>query len=324
VNWVGRTAVVTGGLGFVGSHFVQQLLARGAEVICLHRTERPEVIAELDHTARLRLIQLDLLDESELRAACRYAARRVDAVVHCAALDGNAEFKRRHSARILDENMRIASNVLGAARRQQVDHVVLMSSAEVYAPEAPDPVAEEDDFRRHAHFTENGYALSKVFTEILADLHRKQFGMTIHVPRPSNVYGPRDGGGRVIPAILGRLAAGEEVVVWGDGRQTRSFVHVEDLVRTTLAMIATSRHPTVNVGGAESVSIVDLVRRLAALLGRPERIRLDLDKPAGSAGRRLDLRRMNEIIDFTPRPLPVGLADTVAWFLTAQRDRAAA
>jgi dTDP-4-dehydro-6-deoxy-alpha-D-gulose 4-ketoreductase len=324
VNWVGRTAVVTGGLGFVGSHFVQQLLARGAEVICLHRTERPEVVAELDHTARLRLIQLDLLDESELRAACRYAARRVDAVVHCAALDGNAEFKRRHSARILDENMRIASNVLGAARRQQVDDVVLLSSAEVYAPTAPDPATEDDDFRRHPHFPENGYALSKMFTEILVDLHRKQFGMTIHVPRPANVYGPRDGGGRVIPAMLDRLAAGEEVVIWGDGHQTRSFVHVEDLVRTTLAMIATNRHPTVNVGGAESVSIADLARRLAALLGRPGRIRLDLDKPAGSSGRRLDLLRMNEIIDFTPRSLRNGLADTVAWFRTVQRDGVAA
>jgi nucleoside-diphosphate-sugar epimerase len=324
VNWVGRTAVVTGGLGFVGSHFVQQLLARGAEVICLHRAERPEVIAELDHTARLRLIQLDLLDESELRAACRYAARRVDAVVHCAALDGNAEFKRTHSARIMDENMRIASNVLGVARRHQVDHLVLMSSAEVYPPAAPDPAAEEDDYRRHAHFTENGYVLSKMFTEVLADLHRAQFGMTIHVPRPANVYGPRDGGGRVIPAMLDRLAAGEEVVVWGDGRQTRGFVHVRDVVLTTLAMIATSRHPTVNVGGAEPVSIVDLSRHLAALLGRPGRIRLDPDKPAGPAGRRLDLRRMNEIIDFTPRTLRDGLADTVTWFLAARRDRAAA
>lgn len=324
MNWVGRTAVVTGGLGFVGSHFVQQLLARGAEVICLHRAERPEVIAELDHTARLRLIQLDLLDESELRAACRYAARRVDAVVHCAALDGNAEFKRTHSARIMDENMRIASNVLGVARRHQVDHLVLMSSAEVYPPAAPDPAAEEDDYRRHAHFTENGYVLSKMFTEVLADLHRTQFGMTIHVPRPTNVYGPRDGGGRVIPAMLDRLAAGEEVAVWGDGRQTRGFVHVRDVVLTTLAMIATSRHPTVNVGGAEPVSIVDLSRHLAALLGRPGRIRLDPDKPAGPAGRRLDLRRMNEIIDFTPRTLRDGLADTVTWFLAARRDRAAA
>jgi dTDP-4-dehydro-6-deoxy-alpha-D-gulose 4-ketoreductase len=324
VNWVGRTAVVTGGLGFVGSHFVQHLLARGAEVICLYRTERPEVAAEFEPTARLRLIQLDLLDESELRAACRYAARHVDALVHCAALDGNGEFKRRHSARILDENMRIASNVLGAARRQQVDHVVLMSSAEVYAPNAPDPAAEEDDFRRHAHDTDNGYALSKMFTETLADLHRKQFGMTIHVPRPTNVYGPRDSGERVIPAMLDRLAAGEEVVIWGDGRQTRSFVHVEDLVRTTLAMIATNRHPTVNVGTAEAVSIADLARRLAASLGRPARIRLDPAKPAGTAARGLDLRRMNDIVDFTPRPLRDGLAETVAWYLAARRDRAAA
>jgi dTDP-4-dehydro-6-deoxy-alpha-D-gulose 4-ketoreductase len=324
VNWAGRTAVVTGGLGFIGSHFVRRLLALGAEVICLYRTERPELAAELDGSGRLRLIQLDLLDENELRAACRYAARHVDALVHCAALDGNAEFKRRHSARILDENMRIASNVLGAARRQHVDHVVLMSSAEVYAPAAPDPATEEDDFRRHAHYTDNGYAMSKMFTELLADLHRRQFDMNIHVPRPVNVYGPGDGGERVIPAMLARIAAGEEVVIWGDGGQTRGFVHVDDLVRTTLAMIATNRHPTVNVGAGEPVAVLDLARLLSALAGRPERIRLDPDKPAGAAVRRLDLRRMTEIVDFTPRPLRDGLADTVAWFLARPRVQAAA
>ncbi|MEU7384790.1 MULTISPECIES: SDR family NAD(P)-dependent oxidoreductase [unclassified Streptomyces] len=321
-RWAGRTVFVTGGLGFIGSHFVEELLARDARVVCLYRTPREEMLAQLPRGDNLRLLQLDLLDHGEVRAACRYASPNVDAIIHCAALDGNTEFKLNHSAEILDTNLRITSNVLNCAREYGVPDVALLSSAEVYQGETTGAIHEDDDYRRHMRYSTNGYALSKTFVEVLAELHRAQYGMNILVPRPTNVYGPRDGfdgtSGRVIPTMLRRIAAGEEVVIWGDGSQTRTFVHVADLVRATLRMMEQRRYATMNVGTDEPVSVLELAATLFAVMDRPERIRLDPSKPTGASSRLLDVRRMAEITSFTPRPLRVGLRQTAEWFLAQE------
>ncbi|MFI7081495.1 NAD-dependent epimerase/dehydratase family protein [Micromonospora sp. NPDC049903] len=313
-RWAGKTVLVTGGMGFIGSHFVEELLAREARVISVHRREVP---SGLDPRPRLRTLRLDLLDYAELRAACRYVAPRLDAIVHCAALDGNTEFKLRHSAQILDANLRIGSNVLNCAREYDVPDVVLMGSAEVYAGTSETPRREDDDYRRDMRYTANGYLLSKTFLEILAELHREQFGMRIFVPRPTNVYGPRDwpvpGSGRVIPTMLRRIRSGGPVEIWGDGSQSRTFVHVHDLVRATLRMVESRRHSTMNIGTDEPVSVLALAQLLFRLTGRPELIQRNPDKPTGAPNRVLDLSRMKETIGFSPRPLLLGLRETVAW-----------
>ncbi|MEV6609034.1 SDR family NAD(P)-dependent oxidoreductase [Kutzneria sp. NPDC051319] len=319
-RWAAKTVFVTGGLGFIGSHFVEELLAAGARVVCLYRTERADMLAQLPESPDLRLLQLDLTDGPEMRAACRYVTPRVDAIIHCAALDGNTEYKLKHSAEILDTNLRITSNVLNCAREFAVPEVALLSSAEVYQGETDALLHEEDDYRKHMRYTPNGYALSKTFGEVLADLHRVQFGMNIYVPRPTNVYGPRDnfdgGAGRVVPTMMSRIAAGQEVVIWGDGSQVRTFIHVQDLVRATLGMMAQTTHTTMNIGTSEPVSVLQLAKALFEVLGHPERIRLDLDRPTGASSRQLDVRRMTEVTGLSPRPLHVGLRETAEWFLS--------
>ncbi|MFD8491816.1 NAD-dependent epimerase/dehydratase family protein [Amycolatopsis sp. NPDC059657] len=316
--WAGRTVIVTGGLGFLGSHFVEALLAEGAEVVCLHRGDRFGRLAQLPPAPGLRTLELDLLDEQELQAAVKYCAPTVHAMVHCAALDGNASFKIKNSARILDQNLRFTSNVLNCARDHEVEDTVVVSSAEIYATEDGAIVSEDQDFRRSMRYSSNGYYLSKVFGEVLAELFRDQFGMRVFLPRPTNIYGPRDGFhgpvGRVIPSMLGKLAAGEDLEIWGDGSQTRSFIHVADMVKATLRLVADGRHRTFNVGTAESVSILELATTLADMLGEPERLKLLRDEPTGPSGRQLDVSRMAEVIDFVPRPLSAGLRETVRWY----------
>ncbi|AXB43287.1 NAD-dependent epimerase/dehydratase family protein [Amycolatopsis albispora] len=324
-KWAGKTVVVTGGLGFLGSHFTEELLAAGAEVVSLHRNDsfgRLQQLRRVPGAERLRPLRVDLLDENELRAAFRFCAPRVDAVFHCAALDGNSEFKVKNSARILDLNLRYTSNLLNCARDCGVGDVVLISSAEIYCTDSPAPITEEDDFRRTMRYSTNGYFLSKVFGEVLAELFRAQFEMNVFLVRPTNVYGPRDGFhgpvNRVIPSMLARIAAGEEIEIWGDGSQVRSFVYVTDMVRATLEMVAADRYRTFNIGSTESVAIVELARTLAEMLGEPERIHLRPDKPAGPSARRLDVGRMTEVISFVPRPLREGLAETVRWYQERQ------
>ncbi|MFH8528937.1 NAD-dependent epimerase/dehydratase family protein [Streptomyces tendae] len=327
-HWAGKRVVVTGGLGFIGSHFVEQLLEHGACVTCVHRGEKPEVLEVLPSANRARLLSLDLLDDTALSAALRSVTPRVDLIVHCAALYGNADFKKRNPALILDANMRMASNVLRAARACDVGDVVMMGSAEIYSELAPSPAREDDDYRRYPVPTQNGYALAKIYTEMLAEFFRTQYGMRIFVPRPTNVYGPRDdfdaSVSRVVPSLMNRIARGEDIEIWGDGSQTRTFVHVRDVVRATLRMVESNRHHTLNIGTREEISILGLAKLLSSVFGAPESIRLVPAKPTGPGARTLDVGRMDELIDFEPTALRDGLEETARWYRRTRYQAATA
>lgn len=307
MEWAGRTVVVTGGLGFIGSHFVEELATRGAEVICLHRSRNEEMIRALPEAGRIRVVQLDLSEAAALSALFRRTTAQIDAVFHCAAMDGSAQFKLRHSAEILEANTRMNLNVLSAARDYRVNTVVLLSSAEVRSMLSDGDYSDKPIL---ASLPRSGYVLSKIFTELSADLFREQFGMNIIAVRPTNVYGPRDSLGRadrVIPSMLLKAVSGQKIEIWGNGTQTRDFIYVTDLVRATLQMAATSKYTTFNVGNGDSVSILELGRTLFSLLGLPERIQLHPAKPTGVAAEPADLSRLREVIDFTPLTLREGL-----------------
>ncbi|QLH24139.1 NAD(P)-dependent oxidoreductase [Streptomyces sp. Rer75] len=324
--WAGKTVLVTGGLGFIGSHMVEELVGRGAHVLCVYRREKPEVLAELPASPSLTALRIDVLDYDALLAVAA-AVPRVDAVINCATLDGNMQFLLEESGRMLDENMRIVSNVLNLARHCRIPDVVLISSAEIYSYDGTEPMREEDDHRRHMEFSPNGYRMSKMFTEVLADLYRKQFGMNIYTPRLTNVYGPRDDfdttTNHVIPNMLMKLAAGQDIEIWGDGSQLRTFIHVQDVVRAILCMVRSGTCETLNIGTSESVSIRDLAYLVAEAAGHTKnRVRFDPDKPVGAARRALDLDNFHRVVDFTPRSLKDGLLDTVQWHRKkAQRVR---
>jgi dTDP-4-dehydro-6-deoxy-alpha-D-gulose 4-ketoreductase len=314
-EWAGRTVVVTGALGFIGSHFAAELAARGAEVICLHRSRNGKMLRALLGIGHIRLVQLDLCEATELSELFRRATPQVDAVFHCAALDGSSHFKGQHSAEILEANTRMSLNVLSAARDHRVGAVVLLSSAEARSvvdrgDDAPgDPVL--------ASLPRSGYVLSKMFAEISADLFREQFGMNILIVRPTNVYGPRDNLGkadRAIPSMLRQAISGKEIAIWGSGTQTRDFIYVTDLVRATLQMVATSRYSTFDVGSGDPVSILELGQTLFSVLGLPERIQLDPAKPTGVASAPPDLSPLRDAIDFTPLSLREGLDRMVRWY----------
>jgi dTDP-4-dehydro-6-deoxy-alpha-D-gulose 4-ketoreductase len=120
--------------------------------------------------------------------------------------------------------------------------------------------------------------------------------------------------------MLARIAAGQEVAIWGDGSQTRTFVHVLDVVRTTLRMVETAAYQTFNVGTAESVSLRELALLAAEAMGAQPRIRLMPDKPTGPPNRELDLTRMNDAIDFTPVALRDGLRKLASSHLRGKLD----
>ena len=314
-HWAGKTVVVTGGTGFIGSHFVEELLARQASVICLHRRSLPHP----PHADRLRNIRVDLSDEAAVRRAFDGAPQGIDTVIHCAAMWGSAGFRYDHPATVFEANFRPAANVLTCAREHAVTEVVLLGSGEVYRSSLTRPLR-EDDFRADTDLRHpaDGYYQAKVFEELLAGDYRHEHGMNVFRPRLTGIYGPRDnfapGADRVIPAMLARAGADQEIVIWGDGSQTRTYMYVTDVVRAVLQIVEQDKHHTVNVGAAETVSLRQLARLVCAALAKPERITFDSAKPVGRSSRTLDLTRLDGIIDFRPRDLRQGLRQTADWY----------
>ncbi len=318
-HWKNKTVIISGGLGFIGSHFVEELALLEANVICVSRRQ-PQDLPAYKNNENVRYIQVDLMNYKELEAICKEAAPNIDVFIHCAALDGNIQFKLKHAAEILDVNNRLVSNVLNACRRTQIPHVALLSSAEVYQSNTPSRITEGDDYHKYFSFTDNGYVLSKIFSEILAEFYKKQHNMQIYIPRPTNVYGPRDSfeatANRVIPAMIRRVSNGETIEIWGDGKQTRSFIYVKDLVYVTLAMIEKSIPGPLNIATKDQVSILDLASYISKEYNAEKLIALDKTKPAGVRARSLDVSKMYDIINFEPLSIQEGLKYTIAWYMS--------
>ncbi|MEU6021879.1 NAD(P)-dependent oxidoreductase [Micromonospora sp. NPDC047134] len=325
-HWAGRNVVVTGCAGFIGSHFVEGLLARGASVLGLYRRDNRRVLSQLAADDRLRTVRLDLLDEAAVHEAVAGVPGGVDAVVHCAALTGNLTYRREHPATILDANMRTVAVILNCARRHGVADIVLLSSGEVYLHATEHPTREEDDFRTAMRYAPDGYYLSKNYAEILAETYAQEYGMRIFRPRLTSIYGPRDNfepdTDRVVPQMFAKALAGEAIEIWGDGSQTRTYLYVTDLVDATLQMVERNKHPVVNMGTPEAISPVQLARSICAALGLPERITFDRTRSGGRPNRTFDLSRLHEIIDFRPRTLQDGLRLTADWYREHRLQRA--
>jgi len=316
--WKNKKVIITGGAGFLGSHFVEHLLKLGAEVVCVSRPlgENNKKILLLKKLQPLRLSfkKIDLLDYSQLKKGFGKA----DLIINCAALDGNTEFKIKHPAQIMDINMRITSNILNVAREKNIKDVVLVSTTEIYSPQATSPIVEEEDHTKYNDYTGNGYSLSKRYAEILGNLYEQQYGINVFLPRLTNMYGPRDhfkdGMNRVIPSMIKKIFKGEMIEIWGDGSQVRQFIYVEDAICSILRMVEVDKHHKLNIASGDAISILKLAKLITKIIGAEEKIYLDRDKPVGAKSRVLDTDKLNSIINFKFRSLRKGLKETIEWY----------
>lgn len=294
--WKNKKIVVTGGGGFLGSNFVKILKILNARVI-----SKPHK-------------KTDLLNYDDTKTLLRSA----EIVINCAALDGNTEFKLKHAAQILDTNLRITSNILNSARENGIKEVVLISSAEIYSTEAPNPIKENDDYHEYNGHIANGYILSKRYGEVLAELYQSEYGIKTYLPRPSNIYGPgdnfSDSSNRVIPSFIRKALNGTSIDIWGDGSQIRQFIYVEDVVRSVLTMVEKGYADKMNVSTNEFVSILDLAKKVYKHLNISPKINLDDSKSVGARNRILDVSQMHNLIDFQPESLDSGLKKTINWY----------
>ena len=320
--WAGKSVLLTGGTGFIGSHLVEALLARGAHVRIVGRN-RERLQAVLGERAdQVEFLEGDLMSSAFVCRACA----GMEAVFNLAAQVAGVGYNSRHPGTIFTNNVAIGLNVLDAAAREGVERFLCVSSACVYRRHCTVPTPESEGFLDDPEPTNFGYGWAKRLLEIQARCYAQEFPIKIGIVRPYNAYGPRDNfeweTSHVIPALIRKAVERHDpIMVWGDGTQTRSFLYVSDFVEgLLLALECYPECDPVNIGTDEEVTIADLVRMIVELVGSKARIVFDASRPAGQPRRNGDFSKAREKLGFEPEvSLKEGLYRTIRWYTEDRR-----
>ncbi|MFG3103736.1 SDR family NAD(P)-dependent oxidoreductase [Streptomyces sp. NPDC048182] len=309
----GRTVLVTGAEGFIGSTLVDLLLARGATVRAFVHykpyAEKGNLAHVLDHP-RIELMAGDVRDAGRVMDA----VEGCDTVFHLAALIG-IPYSYDSPGAYVAVNVTGTENVAEACRRHGVRRLVHTSTSEVYGTALTAPIGED-----HPLQPQSPYSASKIGADMMALSHRHAFDLPVTVVRPFNTYGPRQSARAVIPTILAQLHSGARVIRLGSLTPTRDFTYVTDTARGFLALARCDRAlgEVVNLGTGEEIAIGDLARQLVAVSGREAEITVDETRlrPSGSEVHRLlsDNSRARAWASWKPEvPLEEGLRRTSDW-----------
>lgn len=295
--------LITGGAGFIGSHLADTLLEAGHQVTLLDDLSTGSM-SNVDDRARFihgSVLEPLLVDEQVADA---------DVVVHLAAAVGVRLIIEKPLWSLLT-NIRGAEVVLEAAHRYR-RKVLMASTSEVYGKGGRSPFREDDDrVLGSSSISRWGYAVSKMVDEILADAYYRERGLPTVVVRLFNTVGPRQTGayGMVLPRLVSQAVGGQDLTVYGDGMQSRSFCHVSDVVQAMLGLLADPRAEggAFNVGSTERVTILELAQRVIEASGSSSGIRFVPYEEAypqqmeDMRHRSPDISRVRSLIGWRPR-----------------------
>lgn len=307
-------ALVTGAGGFIGHHLVSYLKANGCRVRGVD-IKRPEY----GNSHADEFFQLDLRNPE----SCLLATKHMEFVYHLAADMGGIGYITASHAGIAWNNSMMNLHMLEAARANNVGRFLFSSSACVYPhglQNQPDvtPLREEDAFPAEP---EEGYGLEKLYMEKLCQYYMEDYGLPARVVRFHNVYGPLgtyDGGREKAPAAMcrkvARAANPDEIEVWGDGKQTRSFMYIDDCVEGIHRLMLSDYALPLNLGTDELISVDGLAKLVIKTSGKSISIVHDLSKPQGVRGRNSDNTRLRSVLKWEPRTkVAEGIRPTYAW-----------
>jgi UDP-glucose 4-epimerase len=300
-------SVITGGAGFIGGHLVENLLNSGDEVIVLDdfSTGTPNNLAAVAGNARLRVIEGSILDRSLVAALIDGA----DRVFHLAAAVG-VKVIVEEPLQSLRTNIHGTENVLDAAVAAGAK-MLLVSTGEVYGKNTTPGLREDADrILGSADKSRWTYAAAKSIDEAFGLAYRAEYGLDVVIIRPFNTVGPRQTGryGMVVPNLVGQALRGEPLTVFGDGRQSRCFASVSDVVPGMVKLIETpaAYGRAVNLGSTNEISILGLAHRVIEVLDSSSEIMLVPYERAYADGyedmrRRVpDIALAGELIGFAP------------------------
>ena len=315
MNLKDKTVLVTGAGGFIGSHLVEALVAKGCQVRAFVRytsTGTHGWIDSFPETIRqqIKIIAGDLRDSD----AVRDVIKGCDVVFHLGALIG-IPYSYIHPREYVDTNIVGTTNVLVGCREHQVARIVVVSTSEVYGTAQYVPIDE-----KHPKVGQSPYAASKIAADMLAESFYRSFGLPVTIIRPFNTYGPRQSHRAIVPTIITQLLKSETITL-GAISPTRDLTYVTDTVAGIIrgAEVDDVVGMTMNLGSGTEISVGKLAEQIAALLGRNLRIRQDADRvrPEGSEVARLVSNNSlaQQVLLWRPvASLEQGLRQTIDWF----------
>jgi GDP-L-fucose synthase len=299
-----KRIVVTGGAGFLGTHLVRQLQAKGYNKVFVPRIEDYD------------LTRMDALETL-------FEAQRPEVVIHLAATVGGIGANRANPGRFFYENAIMGIQLIEAARRFGVEKTVILGTICAYPKLTPVPFREDSLWDGYPEETNAPYGIAKKALLVQCQAYREQYGMNAIYLLPVNLYGPGDNfnpeTSHVIPAMIRKCAEAVEqgsqvIMLWGDGSPTREFLYVEDAAEGIIA--ATQRYDKpepVNLGSGMEISIRGLAEKIAECTGFRGKIVWDQTKPNGQPRRCLDVSRAYEEFRWrATTSFEVGLGRTVA------------
>src|SRR5919107_5380478 len=306
--------LVTGAGGFIGHHLVKYLVNKGYWVRGVD-IKYPDYEPSPAH--EFELLDLRRFDN------CLIATRGIREIYHLAAEMGGIGYITAFHAETARNSAMINLHMLEAARLNAAKRFLFTSSACVY-PQYLQKSADVTNLKEEDAYPaepEEGYGTEKLFMEELCKYYREDYGFETRVVRFHNVYGPLgtyEGGKEKAPAAICRKVAaasdGEEIEVWGDGEQTRSFMYVEDCVEGIHRIMGSDYPHPLNLGTDELVTINQLVDLVAETAGKQIEKRHDTSKPQGVRGRNSDNSRIQKVLGWGPSiPLREGLVPTYGW-----------
>jgi dTDP-glucose 4,6-dehydratase len=302
--------VVAGGAGFIGSHVCERLLAEGHEIVCLDNftTGCPENVSHL-RDSRFELIKHDITKRIEIEGP-------VDYVLHLASPASPVDFLNMPI-----QTLKVGSlgthNALGLARAKGA-RFLLASTSEVYGDPDIHPQPESYPGKVNPIGLRSVYDESKRFAEAITMAYHRFHRLDTRIARIFNTYGPRMrlSDGRVVPNFIGQALRGVPLTVYGDGRQTRSFCYVDDLVEGLWRLLNSDVDTPVNIGTPFEHTIEEFARLIIRLVASDSEIiykpLLTEDDPRA---RRPDTTKAETLLGWTPRvSLEQGLQRTIEWF----------
>lgn len=304
---------VAGHRGMVGGAILRRFEAAGTETVTRAHAE------------------LDLTDQAAVRDF--FQTEQPDAVVLAAAKVGGIYANNTYPADFIYDNLMIQSNVIHQAHAAGVRKLLFLGSSCIYPRDVAQPMAEEALLTGLLEPTNEPYAIAKIAGIKLCESYNRQYGTDYRSVMPTNLYGPGDNfhpeNSHVLPALMRRfheavVEGRDEVLIWGSGRPMREFLHVDDMAKGALFVMGldaeTYRANTqpmlshVNLGTGEDISIADLARLIAEVIGFQGRIVFDTSKPDGAPRKLMDVGRLTLMGWRAEIALQEGITETYRWF----------
>ena len=306
-------AVVTGGAGFLGSHLSDRLLAEGYSVVAVDNliTGSTDNIAHLQDNPRFEYVQQDIIQPYSIDGPVEYVFNFASPASPVDYLELPLETLLVGSAGV--------HNTLEMARQKGAKFLTA-STSEVYGDPIVHPQPEEYWGNVNPHGTRAVYDEAKRYAEAATFAYRRKFGMDAKIVRIFNTYGPkmRINDGRVVPAFISQALRGEPLTIFGDGKQTRSFCYVSDLIDGIYKLSQSEQSGPINVGNPVERTMLQFAEEILKATGSQSEITyVPLPTADDPKQRRPDITKARTLLGWEPRvPLEEGLVDTIAYFKT--------